>query len=123
MCLQDIKLARAASPSQYSQPNFAVDVPIRVLVADLNRYSFSAWGWRSDGTLGYWQASFFVPIGEVEFPVGSMSKDHPGLVVNVVDLGQAVTGEIWMRVNSDGDPPTINVGDSAWNQPFEEIIR
>lgn len=120
MCKEDIRLARAAVPGK------SVSVPTQVggilaMGANPERYSLMAsLDITVDLTLAH-GAMVIAVQGSNRWPLIGITNDHPVGVVNLVEVGQLITYDIWVLPLDLADPQAIRVAETTFNRPQDQI--
>jgi len=122
MCIQDIKIARAAdAESVVTGASFSTTTV--VMRANPNRFSLSGFvRINSIAVAGNVNGVFYALFGGTLFPLISFSDAQPGGNVNLQDVGQAITGPIVVMSYGSVTPDAWFVGESSFNAPVEELV-
>lgn len=120
MCKEDVRLARAAGPSQYKLAA-ATSPGSKFLTADPNRYSIMAGLASGLDILNSYAVLVYAKIGDFKLPLIGLSGEHPGGTCSLLDVGQAIQGEIWVDLLDTNGPVNVNVADTAFTDTLENI--
>lgn len=120
MCKQDVRIARAAAPEAANQWTGG-DGNVRKFGANPNRYSLvlglEMANQVTDTCIGMaWTES----NGE-RIPLLGVSIDHPVDRCTIMDVGQALLGDIWVGSVGASNPDFLYLGQTFFNQDLESI--
>lgn len=120
--MQDIKIARNAHAEQPGN-SIAGVYTIPVLPANPNRYSISIAWLFEDFSSGSAHGHFYARIGGKRWPLAVLSLENPSAIVNLVDAGQAVCGEVWWELTGGGAPTAVYIAEAAFDTTIEEAAK
>lgn len=122
MCIQDIKLARGASADAPAGNVIAAGVG-QLLKANPERYAVSVAIVVAAPGVDAVSVLVYARVGGKEWPLASLSGYDQSRVLSLVQVGQAITGEIWWSSGGATLPAAIYAAESAFDQRLEEVIR
>lgn len=120
MCKEDIRLARAASPTQAKSVT-PTAAGIIVLTANPNRYALSA---KLDTAMDATMSGAVVLAARINgtyYPLIGLSKDHPADTVSLTDVGTMIEGEIFAILLDVLYVGAVTVAETAFTQQMSEI--
>lgn len=120
MCLQDVRIARVAD-TQIPIEVAASTTATRALRANPRRYSLTVACSMLDPSVGTFYYLVWTPMGEQIFPLMVLNPDHPSQTINLLDIGQPIVGEIWVRSTTGVTPDLVYIGEAAFDRDLEGI--
>lgn len=122
MCIQDIKLARNAFPKSGKSSGLN-GTDVLMLPADATRYSLSASFANGSVVDADYVVLFYVKVGTLIFPLIGLTADHPADTVTLLDVGLAITYEIWANKINGANDPSACCFDACFQAPIEETAK
>lgn len=120
MCKEDIRIARAASPGRsISVAGYVGDQLI--FGANANRYSISVAIMTNSVINSTGGMVLYSLVGGFKRPLIGVSYDHNSGNVNIQDVGNVLTGDIWLKTNDIVNLPTVAISESIFLSGLEDI--
>ena len=120
MCKEDIRIARAAAPGRAISIAGTVADQL-VFGANSNRYSLSLAIMTNSVINSTGGMVIYSLVGGFKRPLIGVSYDTPSGNVNIQDVGNVLTGDIWLKTNDTVNLPTVAITESIFLSGLEDI--
>lgn len=120
MCKEDIRIARLAS-AKAPITALAGSIATMTLPGNPNRYALAVGITVADETVTKPNILVYSLFAGGKFPLAVLTNEHASATISLLDVGQAVTGQIVFETKGAAEPTAYYLGETAFDAELDKL--